>query len=202
MGFLCIIKESLGLSAFFVSFFLHIINQSTENQKIAGRQTYTGYFRQPNKQTNKATAIIRTRCSNVGGGKIDKPRKNKINQSAGKYRATRSVSSRLLSSLAVVSVCCPFPAPLVGAVPKLLLASLSLLTCRCRLASSSSLWHAVMNLSAPVTTTCTPLHPRRFFPRIFLESEKGLGLGGRWVALSLERRKVAIQARHPFLFRA
>ena len=68
------------------------------------------------------------------------------------YRAIRSASSLRTSSLAV-SFRRPPPVSLVGSVPTLLLGFWrSRSAARCRLASSSSLCHLAMNLSAPCST--------------------------------------------------
>ncbi|CAN0320878.1 unnamed protein product, partial [Ectocarpus sp. 6 AP-2014] len=83
---------------------------------------------------------------------------------SGTCRATRSVSSRLLSSLAVPSVSCPPPAPLVVGL-------WSRLSARCRLASSSFSCQEVMNLSAPCSTTaaCQGTPPSTFAASVHLD---------------------------------
>ena len=86
----------------------------------------------------------------VGGG--DGSRRRIKHQSAT-CRATRSVSSRLLSSRAVsLLFCCPPPTPFRGAVSSPLSVLVARLVARSWLSPASSLCQAAMNLAAPFAT--------------------------------------------------
>ena len=121
------------------------------------------------------------------------------------YRATRSASSRLLSSLAV-SFRPPF-VPLVGTLPELFPSPSSpRLVTRFRLASSSSSvcpdrgHKPLSSLQHPRVPSYSPFHLRRLLPNFFRDSED-IRFVGRGAVRGTERLQVVLEAYRPALLR-